>query len=100
MAEDERSDDQIEAGKTIHHIASSLLDAALNLCVTYTEDDGIFYVPVIVLVAIRGNQLLCSTVHFPANQPPEEVARVLRMSADHLEGKTKSDFWVDRNYLQ
>jgi hypothetical protein len=100
MSQDMRSKDQIEAGNTVRHIGSGLLDAGINLCARHSRDDGIFYLPFVVLAALKGQEMLCLTVHFDSRQPPDEVARLMRLAADQLEGKVNSEFWVERSYLQ
>lgn len=70
----------------MHRLADLLMGVTVPVCNDAEEDDGTFYVPLVVICAVKDHQLIGTTLHFSQHQP-EEVARILRITADHLEGK-------------
>lgn len=96
-------ENQLRAAAALHRMSDAVLNGALHLAAfeQHDNDDGTFFVPVIVMHAISADQsLLCSVVHFHAEHDPHEVAKLLRMAADHIDGKGPNGHLVERGFYQ
>lgn len=74
-----------KTGDALRRIADAVMDASRSICSNEDEEDGTYYVPFVLICAINDFNLIGSTLHFEAHQPPEEIARLLRMTADQLD---------------
>jgi hypothetical protein len=109
MSDDKKNGQPTEAhmraAKAMQYISDALLTAALEICAEVARqsgDDNVFFVPVIQLHAVKADesQLLGSVVHFQAGQDLHQIAKLMRIGADHLEGCGPKDHHVVRDYLQ
>lgn len=90
-------------GENLQRIANKVTDVAASVChdACEADEEGIFYLPFIIVCAIKDHYLIGSTLHFDGHQSPDDVAKVLRMTADHLEGKgPPPDEVIRGSYLQ
>lgn len=101
---DRPNDEQLKAAEVMQRVSDAILSAALTLCEDIRRDSGaedVFFVPVIQLHAVSMEKLLMgSVVHFQAGHDIHEIARLMRLAADHLEGCGPADHHVVREYLQ
>ena len=84
------------ASQTIREISDDLLDRATDICSeeTRSNNDGVIFIPIIVLAAVQEHSLITSACQFGMQSSAESVARLLRLTADHLEGKTHDGQFV------
>ncbi|MEJ6847491.1 hypothetical protein V3589_14885 [Sinorhizobium fredii] len=86
------------ASETMRVAGSELLDTAKDICraESRTNDDGIVFIPIIVLAAVHrpSESLIASMCNFSVESSSDSVARLLHLTADHLEGKTHDGQFV------
>ncbi|THK37669.1 hypothetical protein EHS39_13625 [Ensifer sp. MPMI2T] len=86
------------ASEAMRFAGSELLDAAKDICgmESLGNDDDLVFVPIIVLAAVHrpSESLIASMCNFTSENNVASVARLLHLTADHLEGKTHDGQFV------
>lgn len=86
------------ASETMRVVSSDVLDHARAICRKESggNDDGLVFIPIIVLAAVHrpSESLIASMCNFTVDSSTDSVARLLHLTADHLEGKTHDGQFV------
>lgn len=78
---------------TIDTIGNRGLDELQEMC-RDAQDADYYFIPIVLVAAVKDGtppQLLASTCMFGRNQPQDGIARLLRVTAQHLSGGTADD---------
>lgn len=89
------------ASETMRQVTSGLLETATLICADESREskDGVTYIPIIVMAAVHEETLIASPCQFGRQSSCESVARLLHLTADHLEGKTHDGQFVAERRL-
>jgi hypothetical protein len=94
--------DHERASETLTRIAQELTPTADAVCQRETDRDlqGIWYIPVLLVAAVKNEGLVCSTCQFQSRNSVESVAELLTMTADHLMGGSDKNRYGEEERLQ
>lgn len=79
--------DDRQVMENLRVLGDRMLDVASTACAMVSDDDGVFYTPVISIFAVEDGMLIGTTVHLDSTQDVDEVARLLRLTADAIDGR-------------